>query len=247
MTVDLESRKKQKTDQDQDEYMDNMDVDLLKMEAVDNSDELDFQKLLRLYYQKYFPFNDFYNWLSYGNFVKYSFLNREFSFTLQSDSYLRFLSFKDADELKNEILRLCPVKIDIGAIYNIKPKDKKTVQASAFVPLERELVFDIDMTDYDDIRTCCGGANICLKCWNFMTVSIQVIHSALQDDFGFKHILWVFSGRRGIHCWVCDDRARSLTAESRKAIVHYLELLKGGESQARKVNTKGHILHPILE
>jgi DNA primase small subunit len=43
----------------------------------------------------------------------------------------------------------------LGAVYNIKPKDKKVFKPGAFKPLERELVFDIDMTDYDEIRTCC--------------------------------------------------------------------------------------------
>jgi DNA primase small subunit len=45
---------------------------------------------------------------------------REFSFTLEHDIYLRYLSFHDVAEMEAVIKKQCPHKIDIGAVYNVE-------------------------------------------------------------------------------------------------------------------------------
>jgi DNA primase small subunit len=112
-------------------------------------------------------------------------------------------------------------------------------------PISKELVFDIDLTDYDDIRSCCSKANICEKCWTFVTMALKVVDTALREDFGFEHILWVYSGRRGAHAWVCDPRARSLPDDRRRAIAGYLDVLRGGSQSGKRVNLK-RPLHPHM-
>ncbi|KPA85631.1 putative DNA primase small subunit [Leptomonas pyrrhocoris] len=148
---------------------------------------------------------------------------REFCFTLIGDIFTRFRSYKSAEELRAELVRSFPEKIDVGAVYNIRPNQKQGI-ANVF-PVERELVFDIDMSDYDNVRSCCTGKSICSYCWAWMSCAAHVLHTMLQDDFGFKYTLPVFSGRRGIHLWVCDKRARQLTNDERMALVGYLTVV----------------------
>jgi len=202
---------------------------------------------MRAFYQRLFPFRYLFQWLNHSTQPTNDFAFREFAFTLPNDAYLRYQSFPTSDMLRKQCVQQIPSRFEIGPVYSTNPRDRKTLRkASAFRPVSKELVFDIDMTDYDDIRTCCTGASICHKCWAFITMAIKVIDVALRDDFGFKHILWVYSGRRGAHAWVCDKRAREMDDSKRRAVAGYLELLKGGDQGGKKVNVR-RPLHPHLD
>ncbi len=110
--------------------------------------------------------------------------------------------------------------MDIGAVYNYPPMKKSSIDSKSFTPQERELVFDIDITDYDAVRVCgCKEAKICRFCWPLMNIAARIVQDKLEREFGFKHILWIFSGRRGLHCWVCDKSARALSTAERGALV----------------------------
>jgi DNA primase small subunit len=196
-------------------------------------------ELLRQYYSRLFPYDFMHQWLSYDPLGKnpQMFSRREFSFTIEpfpgEEIYIRYQSFSSEEELKDAIMKRQPHKIDIGAVFNHPPKDKNA--AHKFSPVQRELVFDIDLTDYDEIRNCgCSGAKICTKCWKFMNMAVKTMDAGLKEDFGFEKVAWFYSGRRGVHAWVSDESARTLSNEARSAVANYFEVSQspvGGEGR----------------
>ena len=175
------------------------------------------------------------------------FIRREFSLTLPGDIYIRYQAFKDEIQLAAALSSKVPIKIDIGAVFSVNPAEAKKAM-TVCSPVERELVFDIDMTDYDDVRTCCSGAGLCQKCWPFLAIAAKVLDRTLRQDFGFKHLLWVYSGRRGIHCWIGDKRARLLKEDAREGIIDYLTLVSGNKFDVKKCYLEWEEdLHPSVQ
>ena len=58
-------------------------------------------------------------WLSYGGADRGVLSNREFSFTIENDIYIRYVSFKDLEDMRAQIQARQPHKIDIGAVYTL--------------------------------------------------------------------------------------------------------------------------------
>jgi len=70
---------------------------------------------------------------------------------MEDDIYIRYQCFRDGKEMKAAIQKRQPHKIDIGAIFSAPPKEHTTINPELFKTVERELVFDIDMTDYGEL------------------------------------------------------------------------------------------------
>merc|ERR1719444_224851 len=67
----------------------------------------------------------------------------------------------------------------------------------------------------------------------------------LKEDFGFEHVCWFYSGRRGVHAWMSDEAARMLSNEGRSAVAHYFEVAceSDNNKSALKLNSP---MHPML-
>ena len=80
--------------------------------------------------------------------------------------------------------------------------------------------------------------------YNSHEFMLDILANDIAEDFGYEHIAWVFSGRRGIHGWVADDGARHLQNDGRSAVVEYFSTVTGSDTSTAKVNL-AYPLHPL--
>lgn len=57
----------------------------------------------------------------------------------------------------------------------------------------------------------------------------------------------MFSGRRGVHCWVSDYEARILDGPGRGAVADYMCLIMGGDNIHKKVHLGTDNLHTSIK
>lgn len=145
---------------------------------------------------------------------------REFTFEFPGKIYARFLKFQDVKEFREAVLKRVPEVIHIGPI--LSEKNKEVVE-------KRELIFDIDLNDYkketgEPLRACCKKEEkCCAKCWRFIRFARLIMNQIIGKSLGMKELVYFFSGNKGLHCWVFDERASKLSSRQRNSL---LELLK---------------------
>lgn len=115
-------------------------------------------------------------------------------------------------------------KLNIGAQMDKRPSLRwKCPSGSEPKPVQREFVIDIDQDDYNYLGIKKTDLAACDAAFPVVGVGLEVCMDILRSEFGFQHILPVYSGRRGGHLWVCDKRACLMNDGARKAIVEFLK------------------------
>lgn len=185
-------------------------------------------KNLETYYRTCFPAATIYQWLTVGiedpQKRALFFRNREIIFKSRDGTFPRVALTKGTpEEFAQLVIKKMPERLENVSCNNV-PYHERRLCGPGFTRLERDLGFDIDIDDYNAVRKCCAEGALCSKCWKpLMGTAIKFLEAFLRDVYGFEHTMWVFSGRRGMHCWVLDPRARKMTFAARVALVTHLQ------------------------
>lgn len=176
---------------------------------------------------KSFPFE-----LIYSLFVRSD--RREVTFW-KGTSPIRYKSIKSGIEFRSIAKSTHGLTgIDVGAFYDdvsLPPKER--------IPIGRELVFDIDLNDYNRVFCDCSKQKTCCKlCWIYIDCAIDVI-CYLMRQIGITQdkILVFFSGRRGAHFWILDEKLFHYTEQQRINLLRFLNL----------ENTPENIVNDVFE
>ena len=118
-----------------------------------------------------------------------------------------------------------------------------------------EIVLDVDLDcdkkqgepqyDREGICGCGKKKQICDVCAEiFLDTAQRVINYLLTEVYQLKAFFWVFSGRRGLHCWILDKRVHRMTNMQRETFIKRIMDMNGGRV---KDDVADHIYEAFLK
>jgi len=177
--------------------------------------------LLAAYYRSYFPHEEVCRLLAREWHGHSSLEKRELCIENTDGVYIRWMSVCEANSLRKLFADKRVEKFHTGAIFNNPPYFKK--RGLTMEAMKREFVVDIDLNDYTTWGVNPDDIESCDRTWPIVAFGMIVVKHVLKHHFGFQNALVVYSGRRGAHMSVYDERACCLTDKAREAIVSYLQ------------------------
>ena len=173
------------------------------------------------YYKNHFPYTAVHRWASRAWVADGPDAHkREWGWEgIDGTPFVRWKSCQTADDLHKLVSGTGVGKLNIGAMFSTDPANRHKTR-DPMVPTRREFVIDIDLDDYGGISK--NDLAACDRNWPLVAIGLEVCRRALIEHFGFHHILSVYSGRRGGHLWVCDERACLLSDDARASIAGWL-------------------------
>jgi len=179
------------------------------------------------YYKESFPASEIFEFFSrpFQTTPPFNPEQREWGVETLDGCFRRYKQCSNADDLRKLVAEKGVGKLNVGCVFDSAVSQRwKRSLSNPILPKQREFVIDIDLDDYSS-----AGFNIdkndlpeCDVHWPLVAIGLMICKEILQTTFGFQKFLCVYSGRRGGHLWVCDDRACQLSDEARSAIIKFL-------------------------
>lgn len=148
---------------------------------------------------------------------------REFGFgSLSKKVTVRHRAFTDAEELLSYLKREAPAHVN-HSISRYAFPDNPDINSK--VREATDLIFDIDVGDLK-LKHPHDASWVCGDCFFALRQEAQKLLEFLTDDFGFqrKEVSVNFSGSRGYHLRVKNDKVLKVGEEGRKEICGYISL-----------------------
>jgi DNA primase small subunit len=145
--------------------------------------------------------------------------NREFGVITERGGMWRHLGFRDAGDLRGFIGKQLPLHAYHSSAYYETPSARTMGEK---VWQGADLVFDLDADHIDGAEKMSQG-----EMFDAVKVEFKkLLDSYLLGDFGFdeEDIQIVFSGGRGYHAHVRDERVLKLDSHMRRDLVDYITL-----------------------
>ncbi len=163
-----------------------------------------------------------------------NFERREFAIARYPDGkIIRNLFFENVDDLRRYLIETTPVKAYVGSVYIYEGKIPSGTSVGNLSVDYRELAFDIDLTDYNDVRKEIPGCkcrrekkSVCKHCRPLANRALVILRRISEELFGSERYKAFFSGRRGVHFRIYDDDVRKLSEAERYKLASFLQIVQ---------------------